>query len=578
MADDYPMNLEATHEELKKVQKQQEQCRGALRLANLEIERRNQSLVTLAGFARRVSLATCPSELLKLALETALAMTRASMGAIVLIDTKTGELTLGIHEGLTPELLDILTGQQLEAGATVLMPHLVAGEGALLELDTTDDEIEKLLLTTGQLTSLVSLPLQLGPTLMGALLVGHQNKRTFRPVELNLLMAISQETAVALEGLRLRDDLWYTAETLLGEKRDDIDLQQVEQINSDTGALIPFNISPTTQAISQPTKNDSEQLLAAMIKAEEEVQQQHADLQTLNIITEIINHTLNLNRILHCTVDQTQAILETDAAWLYLVNERNQLEMRARIGLSKEYVQDMQRLKPGEGIEGQVVVENKAYFVEALSKDIHKHKIWIDREGLHALAAVPLTRPESDSNSQTGSGQENGLHVIGVLATGKRATQAYRWSPRERRLLTSIANQVAPAIANAHLYTQAEGQQLNLIAGNEALHTINDMLFEKNAYLEGFIQDDLIPMLSQTCQGLEHLLAENSSPLSEGQKQEVASLQKIVSQLNELGQETIEVSDILDTELDRLLASESIQNDYAGSIKPIRLEKRGNDS
>jgi hypothetical protein len=390
-------------------------------------------------------------------------------------------------------------------------------------------------------------------------------------------MAISQETAIALEGLRLRDDLWYTTETLLDEKRGNSELHKVGQANLEREASSPFNLSPIAQTMSQPTKNDSEQLLATMMKAEAEVRQQHADLQTLNIITEIINHTLNLHRILHCTVDQTQAILETDAAWLYLVNERNQLEMRAHISLSKDYVRGMKHLKPGEGIEGRVLAENKAYFVESRSNDLHNHKIWIDREGLHVLAAVPLTRPESDSNSPTGSGQENGSPVIGVLTTGKRTTQAYHWSPRERRLLTSIANQVAPAIANARLYTQVEEQRLNLIAGNEALRTINDMLLEKNAYMEGFIQDDLVPVLSQACQGLEHLLAENSSPLSEGQKQEVATLQKIVSQLNKLGQETIEVGDTLDTELDRLLTSENIQSGYAGSIKPIRLEKRSDD-
>jgi GAF domain-containing protein len=574
MADNcHNMNLEATRKELKTIQKQQEQCRGALHLANLEIERRNQSLVTLTSFVRRVSLATRPSELLKLALETAITMTHAPMGAIVLIDTKTRELTLGIHEGLTPEILDILTGQQLEAGATVLMPHLVAGEGALLELDTAEDEIEKLLLTTGQLTSLVSLPLQLGPTLMGALLVGHQSKRAFKPVDLHFLMAISQETAVALEGLRLRDDLWYTAETLLGEKRDNVDLGEIEQTDLDRETLSLVNLSPIVRTTSRPSRNDSEQLLAAMMKAEAEIHQQHADLQTLNIITEIINHTLNLAQILHCTVDQTQAILETDAAWLYLVNERNQLEMHAHIGLSKNYVRGMQRLKLDEGIEGRVAAENKAYFVESLSNDSHKYKIWVDKERLHALAAVPLTRPEPEANSSTGPGQKNGSPVIGVLATGKRTTPAYRWSPRERRLLTSIANQVAPAIANARLYTQVEEQQLNLSAGNEVLRTINDMLLEKNVYLEGFIQEDLIPVLNQAGHGLEHLLVENVPPLSEEQKQEVVSLQKILSQLNKLGQETIEVSAILDTELDRLLTGENILSGYAGSIKPVRLNQ-----
>ena len=88
------------------------------------------------------------------------------MGAIVVIDAGTKALNLNIHKGLTTELTDILTGRQLGQGATALMPHLVAGSGALLELKTTDDEAERLLLAAGRLTSLVNLPIQTSRRLM----------------------------------------------------------------------------------------------------------------------------------------------------------------------------------------------------------------------------------------------------------------------------------------------------------------------------------------------------------------------------------------------------------------------------
>jgi GAF domain-containing protein len=569
VVDDWPMNLEATRSELRKAQKRLERYQAALRLADVEIKRRNRSIIALTTFAYQASHTAIPSDLLKLALVQSLETTNAPVGAILLIDAETKELTLGVHKGLTPELVRILTGQQLDKGATALMPHLVAGAGALLEYTTSDDEAERMLLTISQLTSLVSLSLQIGPRLIGALLVGLQGKRHFTPAELCFLMAMSQETAVALESLRLREGLWLTAEALLGGTAS-TKLQEVEQNDLSVDVSTPLGLPDITSTIPQPAEDDLEQLLAAMMEAEDEVQQQNADLQTLNTISEMINRTLDLREILQCTVSQTQTTLKTDAAWLYLIDERNQLEMQAHTGLSTDYVRGMQFLKLGKGIEGRVAFENKAHFVESVLKDTQGHTIWVDKEQLQALAAVPITRPGSKSNKETGQTNSN---VIGVLATGKRS-QAYVWSPREVRLLTSIANQVALAIDNARLYAQVHEGEVGLRAGNQILQEINDMLLEKNANLEGFIQSDLTPALAMATRILHSLLAKDAETLTDRQQKDVATLEKIVGRLHGLARETSAMSQTLDSAFDQVLDSEEKKQDYTGSIRPIRLEKR----
>src|SRR6185295_20421619 len=100
-----------------------------------------------------------------------------------------------------------------------------------------------------------------------------------------------------------------------------------------------------------------------------------------------------------------------------------------------------------------------AYFVEAISEASHAYKIWVDKEKLETLAAVPLTRPDVEQGELAA---ENGLHVIGVLSTGRRTDQAALWSPREIRLLTSIANQVALAVDNARLYARVQEEEAKL--------------------------------------------------------------------------------------------------------------------
>lgn len=524
-------SLKATQEQLKRTRKRLERYQAALRLADAEIKRRNRGIIALTTFAYQAGRAVSVANLLKLALVHTLETTKTPVGAIVLMDSETKELSLSVHKGLTPELTRILTGQQLEQGAVALMPHLVAGEGALLEAETSDDEAERQLLEAGQLTSLASLPLHFGPKVLGALLIGLQEQRSFTSAELWFLMAIAQETAIALEGLRLREGLWHTAEVLLDdEEATPGGSKEVGQTDLNLDTSTPFELPDATKTmVPQPAEKDLEQLLAAMVEAEKEVRRQNADLQTLNAIAEQMNRTLNLKEILQNAVGQTRATLNTDAAWLYLVNESGQLEMGAHTGLSKAYVRAMQRLKPEDSVEGRVAVENNAYFIESIVKEGVAHKIWVDKEGLQSLAAAPVTRPEpQDSAGQTGS------LVIGVLAAGTTGPQPYTWTPRERQLLTSIANHVALAIDNARLYEKLRENEAGLRAGNQVLQEVNNMLSAENALFSEFMRGHLQPGLAESKQVLERLLTPNSGPLNESQKQELISLQKILDHLNEM--------------------------------------------
>jgi GAF domain-containing protein len=369
--------------------------------------------------------------------------------------------------------------------------------------------------------------------------------------------------------------VWHTAETLLAEGVSHISSQKLKDTDLNLETSTPVDLSSAPN-IPQSGEDDLEHLLVAMMEAEGEVQQQNTDLQTINTISEMMNRTLDLNEVLQCAVDQTQTTLQTDAAWLYLLDDRILLEMQAHTGLSTDYVRGMQHLRPGEGLEGRAAVENKGIFVESVPDDAEKHKIWVDKEQLHALAAVPITRPTLEPHPDQPTGEVQS-HVIGVLAVGRRSTKAYAWTPRETRLLAAIANQVALAIDNARLYAQVHAEEASLGSGNEVLRTINDMLLEKNAYLEGFVQDDLPQVLNEVSQVLQRLTAEDSGSLAGEQRQKVSRLQKIMSRLSDMTSEADYVSTVLDTALDETLDDETKQNSYTGAVKPARLNKTEND-
>jgi GAF domain-containing protein len=204
-------------EALREAELKLKRYRTMLRLTGTEIENRNRVIRSLTAFTYQASRLTEPSALFKLALNLALDTAKAHSGAIILIDQDSKALTMGAHRELTPDLVHILTGRQLDIAARALMPHLVEGKGALLELNQEFDEGETALLEAGQVNSLASLPLQAGHQMLGALVIGIRDRARFRPAELHGLLAIAQETAAAWQSLQLREKLWQMAETLLSQ-------------------------------------------------------------------------------------------------------------------------------------------------------------------------------------------------------------------------------------------------------------------------------------------------------------------------------------------------------------------------
>jgi GAF domain-containing protein len=611
--------------ELEQAQARLEQYRATLRLAGVEIERRNRGIRALTTFAYKANWLTEPAALLKLALVQALEITESQMGALVLIDQETKQFYLGAHQGLSPDMVRILTGRQYDEGAALLMPHLANGKGVLLEWDKQVEPAERMLLQAAQAHSLISLPLH-ASQLLGSLIVGARNDFVFSPANLNFLIALSQQTAVAFDSLRVREKLWHFAESLLSQAAEQepgtmaltmptalppvsplqarlaslvadlggamaaifvlspakgdtrislaadyglsplftttfsdslrsaalfpdelllapswvqstltkeatktaatplltslreegarsvvairmeqsgasarlilIAAAEAETFTTDHAArlaeqareLAPLIMEPSSvptlpthnihiPALSHhPSTDDLEKLLAAMMDAEEESYRHNADLLALNGIAETLNRTLNLGAILGSVIGQTRAMLQSEAAWLYLLEspDSTELRLKAQEGLSERYAHGMRRLKVGDGFEGWVARENKAQFVNDVADHPLRCQLLVQEEKVQAIAAVPLTcLVEYDGREES--------RTVGVIAVARR--QVYSWQPREIRLLTAVAHQMALAVNNALLHAQVQDGLERLAASNEVLKRLNRQLLEQQLVL-----------------------------------------------------------------------------------------------
>lgn len=237
--------------ELSRAQAKLEQYRASLRLASAEMERRSKAIRSVTAFIYQSSRLNEPAALLKTALTQALDMSSGNVGAIVLIDPESKTLQLGAHKGITDTLIRILTGRQLDRAATVIMPHLVVGEGILVEETSAVDEDERLFLRAAGVAGLVALPLQAGQQLFGALVIGRRDSNRFSRADLDCLLVICQAAAVALDSLHLREKLWRMAEKLLeGQSNGNLPGERLQRAAVVSPALLPPLQIKLSQAVS----------------------------------------------------------------------------------------------------------------------------------------------------------------------------------------------------------------------------------------------------------------------------------------------------------------------------------------
>lgn len=418
--------------------------RTVLRRAGYEIERR---LACLDFLAAAVGEATEPTGVLGEALNAALDMLEADTGAILVIEDEHLPPTLGAQHGLSGGLEALLTGRAFES-AVLLLPQVLAGQ--LIMLGAGDDhgtpaELRQLLADLG-LSWLVSLPLNSGGKLLGALFLGGARPAVVTPQDRHWVGLIGQQAALALESVRLRKQMWSLAESLFGQE--------------------DREITPSARVSSEPSE-DLEALLEAMMAAEDEVQHFNQDLAALNRLAEELGQSLKPDTVMRLAVTELARLLGLGKAWLYLLEEdQPYLCLRAHVGLSSRYLQRRARL----GVDENPVAELLAGGDQVLQVDTQggdAGDLVVEAEGLRATCVAPLRAGE---------------RVVGLL--GGARGEAYAWTARDARLLRAIAAQASLALHNALLYEKVRDAAQAQAASNELLQGLNMDLLDSQAAQE----------------------------------------------------------------------------------------------
>jgi len=195
-------------------------------------------------------------------------------------------------------------------------------------------------------------------------------------------------------------------------------------------------------------------------------------IKAISEISKAITSELYLEDILRLIVTVTAQVMGSNICSIMLLDEKNQLIIRATQSISEAY-NKKHPLKLGEGIAGKVAQLNKPIVVKDVTKEKeYKYQDIAKKEGLRSLLCVPLAVKGK---------------VIGVLNC--YTSTPYDFKDTDINILTAIANQAAVAIENTELLVKSKVIQEELetrkkIERAKGILMKNGSLTEEEAYLK----------------------------------------------------------------------------------------------
>jgi diguanylate cyclase (GGDEF)-like protein len=155
--------------------------------------------------------------------------------------------------------------------------------------------------------------------------------------------------------------------------------------------------------------------------------------------------------------------MELEDFAILLLNEADELEVRAARGFRKSDKVRELRFKVGEGISGHVAQNKEAIYIPDTSRDTeYMHYKGVKKENGSFLSLPIVTKNK----------------LLGVINFSRKDVDGF--SEQEQRLLTTVAGQVAIALENAKLYEKTK--ELSLV--DDLTHLFNRRHFLKILEME----------------------------------------------------------------------------------------------
>ncbi len=174
----------------------------------------------------------------------------------------------------------------------------------------------------------------------------------------------------------------------------------------------------------------------------------HEHLQSLLEISRMLNSQFEADNLLELVLDKAMHVVSAEAGTLWMLEEEGYLAPLVARGPKSEGLKGL-RLKPGEGLAGQVVVNDEHCLVEDVRKDPNWSSRFDDSTGFitKSLLCIPLR------------GRED---VIGCLQLINKQGQGY-FGRADLEVAQYFAGQAAISLENSRMYTWQKGLMHSLL-------------------------------------------------------------------------------------------------------------------
>jgi GAF domain-containing protein len=236
-------------------------------------------------------------------------------------------------------------------------------------------------------------------------------------------------------------------------------------------ALTRCAISPFTQKQIDLVNTFADQAVIAIenVRLFDEVQARTKELtrsveelRALGEVTQAVNSTLELQKVLDTIVAKAVQLSGTDAGAIYVFsNQRQKFRLRATYGMSEEMIEAIgqQTIRLGDGPIGEAAVARRPVQAADLREEgLSPNLSVVYGAGYRALLAIPLMRLD---------------RVVGALVVRRRAPGAF--ADATVSLLETFAAQSVLAIQNARLFADIEekGRQLEMASQHKSQFLAN---------------------------------------------------------------------------------------------------------
>lgn len=158
-------------------------------------------LDTLSVVASAASGVLELDRVLNKALDQVITVSTADKGAIHLLTPQSQELTLHLHQGLSPRYLK--TSQRLKLGEQVVGKVAQTGRPIVVKDSAADPRATTEVVEMESYRSLICWPLRAKREILGTIAVYSAEPRHFTPADVRLVRAVAQQLGIAIENARL---------------------------------------------------------------------------------------------------------------------------------------------------------------------------------------------------------------------------------------------------------------------------------------------------------------------------------------------------------------------------------------